>query len=159
MDEMDHSNGKGGLLQSIEIDHRQAKREGIRRKRTKLVNLIRGKLLHYGIFTSVGGGLAWLTCIDELLLKSHALNALQQPTDRDYLSVRTWFYNERPLASEKEESYIKQRDDIVSLRHGRQWTRFHGFIERAIELLHCRPIRVSLPFSCLKLVLCSFTQY
>ncbi|KAH6863043.1 hypothetical protein B0T12DRAFT_2116 [Alternaria alternata] len=125
MDEMDYSNGKQDILQSIEIDHRQAKQEGIRRKRTKLVNLIRGKLVHY----------------DELLLKSHALNALQQPTDRDYISVRNWFHNERPLASEKEESYIKQREDIVILRHGRQWTRFHGFIEQTIEILNCRPIR------------------
>lgn len=61
MDEMDYSNGKQDILQSIEIDHRQAKQEGIRRKRTKLVNLIRGKLVHYGKFKAAGSELTWLT--------------------------------------------------------------------------------------------------
>jgi hypothetical protein len=61
MDEMDHSNGKEGVLMSIEIDHRQAKREGIRRKRTRLVNLIRGKLVHYGMFKAAGIEIIWLT--------------------------------------------------------------------------------------------------
>jgi hypothetical protein len=61
MDEIDDSNGKGDLLQSIEIDHRQAKQEGVRRKRTKLVNLIRGKLVHYGMFKAVASVLVWLT--------------------------------------------------------------------------------------------------
>lgn len=73
--------------------------------------------------------------------------------------MRNWFHNERPLASEKEESYIKQREDIVSLRHGRQWTRFHGFIEQTIEILNCRPIRVSLTISSSKLAPCWFTLF
>jgi hypothetical protein len=84
-----------------------------------------------------------LTGSDELLLKNHSMNALQTPSDRDYGSVRKWFVNERPLASEKEEMYIKQRDDIITLRQGRQWTHFHAFVERVISCLDSTITRVS----------------
>jgi hypothetical protein len=50
MDEMDARNGRGKCLMSIEVDHRQSKRDGGSRKRTRLVNAIREKLVQYGVY-------------------------------------------------------------------------------------------------------------
>ena len=41
---------------------------------------------------------------------------------------------EQPLA-EKEQSFIKHREDIITLRHGRECAGFDGFIESALRKL------------------------
>jgi len=86
-------------------------------------------------------------CIDELLIKARELVSFQRPTDRDYRSVRTWLHNLRPIV-EQEESYIELREDILSLRHGREWAGFDGIIESLLHKLNCKLIRVrTLSFS------------
>jgi len=80
-------------------------------------------------------------CIDELLIKARELVSFQRPTDRDYRSVRTWLHNLRPIV-EQEESYIELREDILSLRHGREWAGFDGMIESLLHKLNCKLIRV-----------------
>ena len=86
-------------------------------------------------------------CIDELLIKARELVSFQRPTDRDYRSVRTWLHNLRPIV-EQEEGYIELREDIVSLRHGREWAGFDGMIESLLHKLNCKLIRVrTLSFS------------
>ncbi|KAF9694168.1 hypothetical protein EKO04_007775 [Ascochyta lentis] len=78
-----------------------------------------------------------LVCYDELLIKTREMNTLQRPSRRDYRSFRTWFYNVKPLGWQKEEEFIKRREDLVSLRHGREWSGFDGFIETCIRKMHC----------------------
>ncbi|OCL10360.1 hypothetical protein AOQ84DRAFT_387569 [Glonium stellatum] len=65
---------------------------------------------------------------------------LQRPTDRDYRSARTWFHNVRPIV-QLEEGYIGLREDILSLRHGREWAGFDGMIESLLHKLDCKLIR------------------
>jgi hypothetical protein len=77
-----------------------------------------------------------------MLVKARELNAFQKPSNRDYRSLRTWFYNIKPLSYEREEEFIKRREDLVSLRHGREWSGFDGVIECCVRKLHCRLIQV-----------------
>ena len=61
--------------------------------------------------------------------------------------MRTWFYNEKPLI-EAEQEFIKRKEDIITLRLGREWAGFDGLIESMLRKLDCRLIRVR-PFSLL----------
>jgi hypothetical protein len=79
------------------------KKEGIR-SREDILEELRVKVSQY----------------DDLLFKARELASFQRPTDRDYRSVRNWFHNEAPLIDEEQE-YILWKEDIVSLRHGREW--------------------------------------
>ncbi|KAH7382739.1 hypothetical protein DE146DRAFT_669726 [Phaeosphaeria sp. MPI-PUGE-AT-0046c] len=121
-DEMDLENGDGKRLQSRSSDLLQASREKIESVRAKLLRSIQEKLVIY----------------DDLLVKTRELNSFQRPSNRDYRSFRTWFWNVKPLNYELEEEFIKRREDLVSLRLGREWSSFDGLIETCIRKLHCR---------------------
>ncbi|KAF2180528.1 hypothetical protein K469DRAFT_692727 [Zopfia rhizophila CBS 207.26] len=125
LDEMDDINGQGRRLMSRAMDLRQAKKEGVTSKRAQLIGAIREKLVLY----------------DEILVKARELNGFQRPSKRDYRSVRTWFVNEKPLSDVKEESFIKQREDIISLRLGREWGGFDGLIETILQKMRCPMIQ------------------
>jgi hypothetical protein len=86
-----------------------------------------------------------MTLLDEILAKARDLNAFQRPSERDYRSFRTWFWNVKPLNYEAEEEFIKRKEDLVSLRHGREWSGFDGFIETCIRKLHCPLTQVRFP--------------
>lgn len=82
---------------------------------------------------------------DELLIKARELVSFQRPTDRDYRSVRHWFHNTAPLVDEEQE-YILWKEDIVTLRHGREWAGFDGWVEEILHKIDCPLVRVSNPF-------------
>jgi hypothetical protein len=71
---------------------------------------------------------------DEILVKARELNAFQRPSDRDYRSLRRWYYRKSPLV-EREGLWIKQKEDLVTLRQGREWAGFDGWIESWIKKL------------------------
>ncbi|ORX96603.1 hypothetical protein BCR34DRAFT_628796 [Clohesyomyces aquaticus] len=77
---------------------------------------------------------------DELLIKSRELVSFQRPTKRDYQSVRYWFHNVAPLVDEEQE-YITWKEDIITLRHGREWAGFDGLVEECLHKVNCRLIR------------------
>lgn len=79
---------------------------------------------------------------DEILAKTRDLNAFQRPSKRDYKNFRTWFWIVKPLSYELEEQFIKRKEDLVSLRHGREWSGFDGFIETCLQKVHCRLTQV-----------------
>ena len=81
---------------------------------------------------------------DDILAKARDLNAFQRPSNRDYHSFRTWFWNVKPLNYEPEEDFIKRREDLVSLRHGREWSGFDGMIETCIRKVHSPLTQVKL---------------
>ncbi|KAF2035249.1 hypothetical protein EK21DRAFT_55133 [Setomelanomma holmii] len=121
MDEIDLENGDGNRLMSRKGDLKQAKREKIDSKRVGLLEAIRSKLVHY----------------DEILVKARDLNAFQKPSSRDYRAFRTWFYNVKPLNYKPEEDFIRRKEDLITLRHGREWSGFDGFIESCVRKMHC----------------------
>jgi amino acid permease len=71
------------------------------------------------------------------LVKARELNAFQRPSKRDYQSFRQWFFDNNPLSYEREEEFIKRKEDLISLRHGREWSGFDGFIESCVRKVHC----------------------
>ncbi|KAJ4333900.1 hypothetical protein N0V87_007270 [Didymella glomerata] len=111
MDKMDDTNGE---------DFRLMSRDEQGEERTRLISNIREKLLQY----------------DEILLKARDMNTLQKPSDRDYKSIRTWFWNKKPVY-EEEAMFIKRREDLLSLRHGREWSSFDGLVENCLRKMHC----------------------
>ncbi|CAN9108602.1 unnamed protein product [Alternaria alternata] len=117
MDLIDSKNGNEKPLRSRSGDLKQAKRAKTTSKRAHIINEIRCKLVNY----------------DEILSKARELNAFQRPSRRDYRSFRTWFYNVKPLTNDSEEEFIMRKEDLVSLRHGREWSGFDGFVESCIR--------------------------
>lgn len=71
---------------------------------------------------------------DEVLMKARELNAFQRPSDRDYGSLRNWYHRKSPLVA-REGAFIKLREDLVTLRQGREWAGFDGWIESLINKL------------------------
>ncbi|KAI6905596.1 hypothetical protein KC318_g7606 [Hortaea werneckii] len=78
--------------------------------------------------------LAELRPPDELMLKTREITLLQRPSTKDYRSVRSWFANHAPLVH-GEAQYLKCREDIITLRPGRECAGFDGFVERMLHLL------------------------
>jgi polyphosphate kinase 2 (PPK2 family) len=56
--------------------------------------------------------------------------------------VRTWFGNEEPVVK-REQKYIECKEDLVTLRNGRECAGFDGFVEGVVRWLNCRFIRVN----------------
>lgn len=53
---------------------------------------------------------------DKILIKARELAEFQRPNDRDWINVRTWFWNNKPLSNEKEESFIRIKEDLITLK-------------------------------------------
>ncbi len=106
--------------------HPRPEEDGFRSRKEILAN-IHSKLLEY----------------DEMLIKAREMQAIPKPSERDYRSVRSWFWNETPLSNDAEACFIRKKEDIISLRSGREWSGFDGFIENTLRRFDCKLIRVS----------------
>ncbi|KAL1606520.1 hypothetical protein SLS60_003925 [Paraconiothyrium brasiliense] len=124
LEDIDLENEGEGRLRSRKDDLKYYKEEGLPSPRALLLETIRNKLVNY----------------DEILAKARDLNTFQRPSNRDYRSFRIWYQNKKPLNYEREEQFIKRREDLVSLRQGREWSGFDGFVETCIRKLHCKPL-------------------
>lgn len=82
--------------------------------------------------------------IDETLLKARAVASLPQPTERDYGSVKRWFNDNTPLHG-RDASYIRMRDDLVTIRRQREAVKFDTLIESTLHKMDCELLRVSVP--------------
>ncbi|KAJ4303536.1 hypothetical protein N0V90_002432 [Kalmusia sp. IMI 367209] len=109
-----------GLLEATQSNQP----ENLPSKRANLLAKIRSKLVDY----------------DDILVKARELAEFQRPTDRDYLNVRRWFHNVKPLSYELEEEFIQRRGDLITLRPRAEWGRFDGWIHDRIS-----KIDVSMP--------------
>jgi len=81
---------------------------------------------------------------DELVLKTREITLLQRPSTKDYRSVRSWFANHAPLVH-GEVQYLKHREDIITLRPGRECAGFDGFVERMLHVLDAGLCRLGCP--------------
>ncbi|KAK5120562.1 hypothetical protein LTR85_006218 [Meristemomyces frigidus] len=84
----------------------------MKKTRPTILHELKGKLLEY----------------DELLLKTKEMASLHRPTKRDYESVRSFFRDKEPIVR-PEAQFIRRREDIVTLRTGRESAGFDGFVE------------------------------
>jgi hypothetical protein len=67
--------------------------------------------------------------------------SFNRPPERDYISVRRYFYQRRPV--DKIEQYIDCKEDIITLRPGRESARLDAALEKILQKLYCRFTRVS----------------
>ncbi|KAF2771714.1 hypothetical protein EJ03DRAFT_267982, partial [Teratosphaeria nubilosa] len=74
---------------------------------------------------------------DELLFKARDVNALQRPAKRDYQSVLNRFDAKEPLIAEQS-AFIRKKEDIITLRTGRESAGFDGLVERGLTTLDQR---------------------
>jgi hypothetical protein len=77
----------------------------------------------------------------ELLTVAQTMAALNKPAKRDYTSVKNYFLDEAPLDAE-DEYYIYRKEDIITLKPGRENAWLDGVIERILQKLNCPPVRV-----------------
>ncbi|KAF2263481.1 hypothetical protein CC78DRAFT_581369 [Lojkania enalia] len=102
-------------LRSRELDIDRASNEGDTRNRRVIMREIKDKLMEY----------------DDVLIKTRTLESFQRPSDRNYLSVRRYYHNTDPLMDADMDS-IRSKEDIVSIRSGREWANFDGSVESAL---------------------------
>lgn len=127
LDLLDSQNGDDGNLRlSSKARDDRGPRDDDQRPRAEVLRELREKLSEY----------------DEMLIKARELASFQHPSGRDYRSVRTWFYNVEPLV-EKESEFIYRKEDVISLRSGREWSTFDGWIESTLRKFDCALLRVS----------------
>jgi len=77
------------------------------------------------------------------LLQAQQMVALNRPADRDHNSVMNFLWNQKPLF-EDERSFIYEKEDLVTLKPGRETAFLDAFVERMIKISNCKPIQVSI---------------
>ncbi|KAF2162261.1 hypothetical protein M409DRAFT_27264 [Zasmidium cellare ATCC 36951] len=123
LDEFDASeDGNKRKLLDKERDDKQATVEQIanpkfhfKKTRPQVICELREKLMEY----------------DNVLLKAKEVLTLQTPSSKDYQSVRGWLMDEQPLIEDDIE-YILHKEDIITLRTGRESAAFDSFVERVL---------------------------
>ena len=78
----------------------------------------------------------------ELLLKARELKGLSPPSNREYTSVLNYMELDGGQLYEKESEYIYEKEDLVTLRPGREHAWLDGRIERILQKFRCRFLRV-----------------
>ena len=74
---------------------------------------------------------------------------MNKPPARDHLSVQNYLENGfetdnkplRPLL-EADSQFIRRKEDLVTLRPGRENAWLDAFVERFLRLVDCKPIQV-----------------
>ncbi|KAL8734042.1 MAG: hypothetical protein Q9166_001803 [cf. Caloplaca sp. 2 TL-2023] len=74
----------------------------------------------------------------ELLLKANQLKGLEKPSARDYRSVLHYMENDGGQVYEEEMSWIYDKEDLVSLRPGREHAWLDGMLERLLKETNAR---------------------
>ena len=80
--------------------------------------------------------------IAELLLKAQGLKGLEKPSARDYRSVLRFMENDGGQVFEEESGWIYNREDLVTLRPGREHAWLDAFLERMLGICRCSLLRV-----------------
>ena len=86
-----------------------------------------------------------------MLLNAKQVASMQHPAERDWRSVKRWIMGNKPLVDEEQE-FILRKEDLVTLRPGREGAGFESVVERMLrrvdkfltQRLRCEIIKVSL---------------
>lgn len=70
--------------------------------------------------------------------------ALNKPARRDYNSVESYIFDKQPLVDE-ENGFIYNKEDLITLRDGREMALLDSFIETLLKVFHCPLLQVILP--------------
>ena len=68
---------------------------------------------------------------------------MNKPSDRDHASVAMYFQNDQPLM-ETDRGWIRHKEDLVTIRGGRENAWLDAAIESVLRWYPCEPIKVNL---------------
>lgn len=114
--------------------------------RKKLLGDIEGKFNEYGKFKTeyekLPSALSRLICTKaKLVTSAKELTASSRPSDSSYRSFRNFFSNNAPLC-QKDEPWIQCKEDMLTLRRGREHAWLDDMIEHILRAFNCRIIEV-----------------
>ena len=78
----------------------------------------------------------------QLLQQAQNLVAMNKPPMRDQLSLRNYVEGRRCLV-ESESAFAYHKEDLVTLRPGRDHSFVDAFVERMLRTFHCGPLQVN----------------
>lgn len=67
---------------------------------------------------------------------------MNKPPMRDQISVRNHLEN-RAYLVEAEASFVYDKEDLITLRPGRDCSFVDAFVERMLQVFSCKPLKVS----------------
>lgn len=79
--------------------------------------------------------------VANLLDAAQKMMALNRPSQGDYGSVENYMVNHQPLL-EAEGSWIYKKEDLITLRAGREHAWLDSGIEKVLKWFHCRILEV-----------------
>lgn len=134
LDRMQGNNGERERLGSRSQDIAMAREEKKQRQQQSEEGGIRVKTNQRDRQTILADIQSKLQVYGQTLQQARDIGSFQKPSDRDYHSVRTWFWNNSALV-ENEAKFIRHREDIISLHHGREWSTFDAIVEKLLMSL------------------------
>jgi len=84
-----------------------------------------------------------LRTIAQILGASQQLMSFNKPTNSEHGSAMAYVHNNRPI-NDKEAEYVRYKEDLITLRPGREYAWLDACIERLLRWSHCRLIEVRL---------------
>lgn len=134
------------LLMSRDIDEAADRKEPANiRTRTQILDDIEMTLEKYGKSSTSPDPLSRRcnTDLDEWVFKAQQMVAFNKPAERDYRSVEAYIHEKKPVLDE-EYGFIYQKDDLVTLRDGRESAFLDSFTERMLQMFHSKALQVDL---------------
>ena len=69
------------------------------------------------------------------------LMSFNKPTNGEHKSAMHYVHNNEPV-DEKESSYVRYKEDLITLRPGRDYAWLDGLIEKMLRRFHCPLVEV-----------------
>ncbi|EON69660.1 hypothetical protein W97_08941 [Coniosporium apollinis CBS 100218] len=79
-----------------------------------------------------------------ILTAAHQLVSLNKPSSAEYTSVERYLDNNNPLQQE-EASFVYHKEDLITLRPGREHAWLDAAVEKLLRWTHCNIIEVNYP--------------
>jgi hypothetical protein len=137
LDDLDrkHEKDKPSWLLSREKD------DALGGKRKQLISQIEEKFKDYGMNCHLPDKInTYLFLTGTLLTTARDIMSFSRPPERDYTSVRRYFDQQWPTCNA--ERYIECKEDLITLRPGRESAWLDAMVEKILQKLYCRVTRV-----------------
>lgn len=141
-------------LEEMDTDDKQANPACLKRGdldfdnptvRKKLLGQLEAKFNEYGTYQPAEIASEWgrkLRCFEaKLVTSAKELTSSSRPSDSSYRSFRNFFSNTRPLC-QRDESWIECKEDMLTLRRGREHAWLDDTVEYVLKVINCRLIEV-----------------
>lgn len=145
MDKLDSRSDDGRrCLRSRMMDEARKPHEHGRESRNELLERIEKKTIEYGMLQprfEVRASNAHLM-VGQLLLQAQQLVAMNKPASRDHKSLVNFIENDPNLLAEGDDEFAYHKEDLVTLRSGREYAWLDAAVERILQLLPTKPTKV-----------------